>query len=158
MSKHKTTTNSQVNPAESLEDKGVVAASESETQTTETKTTENAPAVTLPASQPQIFRTPAKGKTMRVTCEPGKQYSMLVGSGDTSFQVPFALPPECKESTIVTLASQNPNWLGRDGRELRAHVCVSERGTVILQPHDGGLQAGWKANVFTNGSVSLQTL
>jgi hypothetical protein len=115
---------------------------------------------TLPEAQDtQVLKLP-KGKTKaekktdggrRITCEPGVVYNMMLGDGTAAVKVPFTLPKSVTEPTQVVLASANPNWLGRDGQRLRAHVCVSDVGTVILQPHG----KGWKANVYEPGRITL---
>lgn len=110
-----------------------------------------APADTLP--EVQVLKTPAKGKTNKVICEPGKSYAMKIGDGDAAISVPFSLPKDVTKPVQVVLASANPNWLGRDGNELRVHICRSEHGTVMLQPH--GVSGGWKANVFTGNRVTF---
>lgn len=107
-----------------------------------------------PASsvQARIFATPSKGKTSRVICEPGVTYNMRVKDG---VLVQFRLPPDVTTPVQVVLASANPNWLGREGEPLRAHVCLSANGAVILQPHGDNR---WKANLFTEGFVTSETV
>lgn len=112
--------------------------------------------LTLPADTPKRGRRAKKEAPERpartIECEPGQTYHMNLGDGDKAVRVPFTLPADVVGKQTVTLASADPNWLGRDGHVLRAHFCSNQDGTVCLQPHG---KNAWKANVFAPGRITF---
>lgn len=114
-----------------------------------------APTAALPPGN--VFAAPMGRSTATHVCQVGTVYSIAVvqvaapGAAPLPpLLLPFALPAGASNGAVVTLASTNPNWLGRNGAPLTAYVFAAPGMPgcgVVLQPHAGG----YKANAYTTG-------
>jgi hypothetical protein len=112
------------------------------------------PAETLPTSESpkveQLVNVIPLG-VRSVICKPTETYYYQTYVAYELRMFAFSLPAGTDSPAVVKFCKTNANWLGRDDEELRAHVCRSEHGTIIMQPY--GPQ--WKANLFIGDRITF---
>lgn len=104
------------------------------------------------AAPKEVSEKKRRGRGRYIQLKPGEIAKITVGEGDKAVEVPFSLPPEVLEETKISIGSANVGWIGREGNQLRIHICQSEVGAVIMMPQTDG---SWKANAFTNNNVTV---
>lgn len=112
------------------------------------------PAETLPASESPKVEQLANVMPLgvrSVICNPTETYYYQTFVADQLRVFAFSLPAGTTSSAVVKFCKTNANWLGRDDVQLRAHVCRSDHGTIIMQPN--GSQ--WKANLFIGDRITF---
>lgn len=105
-----------------------------------------------PNITPNASEKKRRGRGRYIQLKPGEIAKITVGEGDKAVDVPFSLPPEVLEETKISIGSANVGWIGREGNQLRIHICQSSVGAVIMMPQTDG---SWKANAFTNKNVTV---
>lgn len=108
------------------------------------------PAADDKPANPMALKLPAKAakKRQKIVVKTGEAAEIKVG--DSVYTI--KLPADITSDTIVSVASHNVGWVGREGDPLRAHICISDAGAVILTPQTDGT---WKANTFGKNRISL---
>lgn len=99
---------------------------------------------------PVIEEPPVIVSRRPIICKPEVLYRIARTRGERTKIFTFSLPTGSNECT-VRFGFDNNMWIGRDGHVLRAHICFSAEGVVVLQPTDDG----WIANVYDKGYVTI---
>lgn len=138
---------------------GVLPKVETAPISLEKKPVDQLPGTPLPPIKDLLNKQPEPGATAQPLKLPATKAQKKRQRIEAKANVPVEVTVEGAKYTFtlptdatVNLASHNVGWIGREGKALRAHICLCEAGAVILMPQTDGT---WKANTFSAGNITV---
>ena len=112
-----------------------------------------------------IVAAPAQGRTIKMAGIVGETYGIAVtvpgGTENVTKVLPFLVSEmfgKAGSPVQIIVASVAPNWLGMNGRRLKACICHSPDGSVAVQRHQNGVQVNAYPEALRETALRVEEL